>query len=146
PKAVTAFPGAGAESIHRGRELFASIGCALCHTPALSTGRFSALASMNDVAVQLYSDLLLHHMGPKLADDVAQAPAGPHEFRTRPRWGLGQLIFFLHDGRTTDLISAIREHKSSGGGFVSEGNAVIDRFDALNDREHQDLLNFLRSL
>ena len=57
-------------------------------------------------------------------------------------WGLGQRIFFLHDGRTSELVAAIRAHQSAG----SEANAVIDGFQALSEDQKQDLLNFLRSL
>jgi CxxC motif-containing protein (DUF1111 family) len=71
-----------------------------------------------------------------------------NEFRTAPLWGLGQRIFFLHDGRTTNLIEAIQAHKSLGNGQFgpSESNTVIDNFNKLSERDKQDLLNFLRSL
>jgi CxxC motif-containing protein (DUF1111 family) len=87
-------------------------------------------------------------MGPGLADDIIQGEAGGDEFRTAPLWGLGQRIFFLHDGRTSDLLVAIRAHKSAGSNRfqASEANAVIDKFNQLNEAQKQDLLNFLRSL
>jgi CxxC motif-containing protein (DUF1111 family) len=85
---------------------------------------------------------MLHDMGDGLADGVSQGQAGPREFRTAPLWGLGQRIFFLHDGRTTDLEQAIRQHRSNG----SEANRVVGNFDNLRDSQKQDLLNFLRSL
>jgi len=99
-------------------------------------------------SVRLFSDLLLHRMGPRLADDIVQGVAGPDEFRTAPLWGLGQRIFLLHDGRTTDLVEAIAAHASRGDGRFrpSEANAVIARFRALGSAKKQDLLNFLRSL
>src|SRR4029450_10992968 len=93
------------------RELFSAVGCALCHTPTLRTGD-TAGDALRDQAVNLYSDLLVHDMGPGLADGVTQGQAGPREFRTAPLWGLGQRLFFLHDGRTSDLLQAIRAHKS----------------------------------
>jgi CxxC motif-containing protein (DUF1111 family) len=80
-------------------------------------------------------------MGIGLADGVSQGQAGPREFRTAPLWGLGKRIFFLHDGRTTDLLAAIRAHQSQG----SEANVVIATFNALGESQKQDLLNFLRS-
>jgi CxxC motif-containing protein (DUF1111 family) len=89
----------------------------------------------------LFSDIALHNMGVGLEDDVAQGGARGNEFRTAPLWG-GQRIFFLHDGRTDDLVQAIREHASNG----SEANAVVGKFNMLGDRDKQDLLNFLRSL
>jgi CxxC motif-containing protein (DUF1111 family) len=91
---------------------------------------------------------LLHSMGPGLADDILQGQALGDEFRTAPLWGLGQRIFFLHDGRTSDLLEAIQEHSSRGKRKLrpSEANSVIDNFNRLREREKQDVLNFLRSL
>jgi CxxC motif-containing protein (DUF1111 family) len=98
--------------------------------------------------VNLFSDLALHAMGPGLADEILQGAAHGDEFRTSPLWGLGQRIFFLHDGRTNDLLEAIRAHRSAGNLKFgpSEANAVIDRFKGLGEGDKQDLLNFLRSL
>ena len=137
----------GATSIANGRALFRSVGCALCHTPTLTTGD-AAVAALGNQRVNLYSDLLLHNMGPGLADDIVQAQAGPDEFRTAPLWGLGQRIFFLHDGRTSDLPEAIHAHRSGPSARfpASEANAVVDNFHGLSERQKQDLLNFLRSL
>jgi CxxC motif-containing protein (DUF1111 family) len=147
PTPVSSFTGASAGSISRGRELFRDVGCAHCHTPALKTGNATVPALANQTA-NLFSDLALHAMGPGLADDILQGAARGDEFRTSPLWGLGQRIFFLHDGRTTDLIQAIREHRSDGNFKFgpSEANAVVDRFIRLDERDKQDLLNFLRSL
>jgi CxxC motif-containing protein (DUF1111 family) len=131
----------GAPSIANGKALFSSTGCALCHAPAFTTG-WSAVPSLNNKAVNLYSDLLIHDMGTGLADGVSQGEAGPRDFRTAPLWGIGQRIFFLHDGRTSNLLTAIRAHASTG----SEANTVVLRFLALTETQKQDLLNFLRSL
>jgi CxxC motif-containing protein (DUF1111 family) len=137
-----------ASSTH-GFALFKSVGCALCHTPALTTG--AAIADGNESApsaalsnqpVRLFSDLLVHHMGAGLADGITQGAAGPDEFRTAPLWGVGQRIFFLHDGRTGNLIRAIRVHASEG----SEANQVVENFLALSSQDQQDLISFLRSL
>jgi CxxC motif-containing protein (DUF1111 family) len=146
PKAVASFPGATAQSITNGKELFQIVGCALCHTSSLRTGNSSSLAAFNNAELNLYSDLLVHRMGPRLADGIIQGTAGPDEFRTAPLWGLGQRIFFMHDGRTSNLLVAIQEHKSSEGNSRSEANVVVDRFNALRPRQQQDILNFLRSL
>jgi CxxC motif-containing protein (DUF1111 family) len=135
----------GTESIKRGRELFSAVGCALCHTPALRTGD-STVAALRNQDVNLYSDLLVHDMGPGLADDVTQAQAGPREFRTAPLWGLGQRLFFLHDGRTSDLVEAIRSHQSGSLFNASEANEVVKNFNRLKEAQKQDVLNFLRSL
>ena len=97
---------------------------------------------MSGRTVNLYSDLLVHHMGEGLADGISQGAAGPDEFRSAPLWGLGQRIFFLHDGRTSDLMVAIEAHQSSG----SEANGIIQQFNSLGAEQQQDVLNFLRSL
>ena len=137
----------GAESIGRGKTLFDEVGCAACHTPTMQTGA-SAIAALYEKEVHLYSDLLLHDMGPGLADGVSQGQAGPNDFRTAPLWGLGQRIFFLHDGRTSDLLVAIEEHRSGTprNRDESEANVVIENFDRLSEQQKQDVLNFLRSL
>jgi CxxC motif-containing protein (DUF1111 family) len=137
----------GANSISNGRSRFMDTGCALCHTPALTTGN-STVAALRYKTANLYSDLLVHAMGPGLADNIVQGGAQGDEFRTAPLWGLGQRIFFLHDGRTADLVQAIQEHKSAGNATFgpSEANAVIDKFNNLSVGQKQDLLNFLRSL
>ncbi len=146
PVPLLTTPGGGT-SIANGRAVFQSIGCALCHTPTLTTG-YATVAALNSQPVNLYSDLLLHKMGAGLADDIVQGQAGADEFRTAPLWGLGQRIFFLHDGRTTDLLEAIRAHKSwpTDRYPSSEANGVVENFNRLNEGQKQDLLNFLRSL
>jgi CxxC motif-containing protein (DUF1111 family) len=133
----------------RGFAMFKSVGCALCHTPALTTGAAIAdgdesapSAALSNQPVRLFSDLLVHHMGTGLADGITQGAAGPDEFRTAPLWGVGQRIFFLHDGRTGNLIRAIRFHAGEG----SEANQVVENFFALGSQDQQDLINFLRSL
>ena len=138
----------GTASIARGEAAFDQIGCSSCHTPALSTSPNSAIAPLSSQTVLLFSDLALHNMGPGLADGILQGVAKGDEFRTAPLWGLGQRIFFLHDGRTTDLVQAILAHASNGNRTygASEANKVISKFNKLSDSMKQDLLNFLRSL
>lgn len=97
---------------------------------------------MSNITYHPYSDFALHHMGTGLADGIVQGSAGGDQFRTAPLWGVGQRLFFMHDGRTSDLIRAIRAHSSNG----SEANAVINNFNKLNSGQVQDMLNFLRSL
>jgi CxxC motif-containing protein (DUF1111 family) len=140
-------PADSTRSTVNGAEVFSAIGCTLCHTPAMRTGKTSSAALSQRVAT-LYSDLLVHRMGPALADDIIQGDAGPDEFRTAPLWGLGQRLFFLHDGRATDLLDAIRAHASPADGrfAASEANEVVRRFEALSGQAKQDVLNFLRSL
>jgi len=146
PAPSTSGPGT-ASSINNGKSLFQKIGCAYCHTPTLYTGNTTVVA-LRKKAFNLYSDLALHAMGSGLADDVSQGQAGGDEFRTAPLWGLGQRIFFLHDGRSKNLKDAIAQHKSAGNTKYppSEANAVIDNYYELSEGQKQDLLNFLRSL
>jgi hypothetical protein len=131
---------------------------------------------MSNVTYHPYSDFAVHHMGSNLADGVPQGAAGPDEFRTAPLWGIGQRLFFLHDGRTSDLLQAIQAHASSPFDCVisassnifefqpnlkvfaptsastfcgSEADRVITNFNALSGGpagQKQDILNFLRSL
>ena len=128
-------------SIDNGRALFISTGCALCHTPTLQSGN-SAIAALNNQAVNLYSDIALHNMGQGLADGITQGQANGGEWRTAPLWGLGARIFFLHDGRATDLLQAIAQHDSPG----SEAHQVTQNYQQLTTQQKQDLINFLRSL
>jgi CxxC motif-containing protein (DUF1111 family) len=97
---------------------------------------------MSNITYNPYSDFALHVMGTSLADNVKQGAAAGNQFRTAPLWGLGQRLFFLHDGRTADLIEAIEAHDSPG----SEANQVIKQYNKLSPTNAQDLLNFLRSL
>ncbi len=135
-----------ARSIANGRDVFSQVHCDLCHTPTMKTGTSSFTDGLNNQTAALFSDLLVHHMGTGLADNVSQGAAGPDEFRTAPLWGVGQRLFFLHDGRATPanggLLKAIEAHASQG----SEANGVITNFNHLSNQEQQDLLNFLRSL
>jgi CxxC motif-containing protein (DUF1111 family) len=116
-------PAPSTTSIQNGAALFNSVGCALCHSPSLTTGP-SPITGISNITYNPYSDFALHHMGVNLADGVLQDGAGPDQFRTAPLWGLGQRLFFLHDGRTSDLIQAIQAHNSSG----SEAGAVVRKF------------------
>jgi CxxC motif-containing protein (DUF1111 family) len=125
----------------RGRTIFDQVGCSLCHTPALQSGR-AGTAALSDQTVGLYSDLALHRMGQGLNDGISQGAAQGQDWRTAPLWGLGDRLFLLHDGRATDLIQAIQLHDSQG----SEAHGVVLNFNALSSAQKQDLLDFLRSL
>jgi CxxC motif-containing protein (DUF1111 family) len=142
-------PAAPTPSSEKGRVTFTKIGCVHCHTPSLTTGPMiasgsstSPSAALSNQTANLFSDLLVHHMGTGLADGITQGGAGPDEFRTAPLWGVGQRVFFLHDGRTTNLVEAIRAHQSRG----SEANRVVEHFNRLSMQEQQNLIDFLRSL
>jgi len=127
--------------INNGKALFNLTGCATCHTASLTTG-ISNVVALNHVQANLYSDLALHHMGQGLTDGITQGGAGPDEFRTAPLWGVGQRAFFLHDGRTNDLLQAIQAHSSTN----SEADNVITQFNSLTATKQQQILDFLRSL
>jgi CxxC motif-containing protein (DUF1111 family) len=135
-----------ATSIQNGEMLFSQIHCDTCHTSSLQTAASKLTPALSNQTAALYSDLLVHNMGNGLADNISQGSAGPDEFRTAPLWGLGQRIFFLHDGRSGPanggLTHAIQEHSSNG----SEANSVISNFNQLSQQQKQDVLNFLRSL
>jgi CxxC motif-containing protein (DUF1111 family) len=129
-------PAPDTPSTVNGRATFTKVGCAHCHTPSFPS------AALSNQTVNLWSDLLVHNMGRGLADGITQGSAGPDEFRTAPLWGVGQRVFFLHDGRTSNLVEAIEDHRSPG----SEANRVIERFNRLKTQEQQDIINFLRWL
>jgi CxxC motif-containing protein (DUF1111 family) len=135
-------PAAPTASTQRGQALFGRVGCALCHVPSMQTGTTSEYTGQNNATISPYSDFLVHDMGRGLADGVSQGNATGREFRTAPLWGAGQRIFFLHDGRTSDIQQAIEQHASPG----SEANRVISFYNSLRPEQQQDLLNFLRSL
>lgn len=155
-------PARFSDSALRGQALFGTspsspgIGCFACHTPSMNTPPRSETAALENLNAHLYSDLLIHHMGRNLADDITQGLATGDMFRTTPLWGIGQRRFFLHDGRTDDLLKAIYAHYSPGSECEardnrgcygpSEANEVIRRFGTLPAGDQQALLDFLRSL
>lgn len=134
-------PAPATESTENGARLFHEVGCDLCHSPSLTTGA-SIHSVLSRVTFHPYSDFALHHMGSGLADGIMQGSAGPDQFRTAPLWGVGQRLYFLHDGRTSDLLEAIKDHSSNG----SEAEGVVRNFKVLSSSQIQHLLNFLRSL
>jgi CxxC motif-containing protein (DUF1111 family) len=134
-------PATHTTSEQNGATLFSSVGCVLCHTSTLTTAN-SPYTGMSQIDYHPFSDFALHHMGTNLNDGISQGAAGPDEFRTAPLWGVGQRLFFLHDGRTSDLGQTIQAHSSSG----SEANTVVKQYNGLNSSQKQDILNFLRSL
>ena len=121
--------------------MFRNIGCQACHALTQTTAK-SAYTGQSNVTFSPFSDFALHDMGQGLADGISQGNATGQEFRSAPLWGVGQRIFFLHDGRTSDLVQAIRAHASAG----SEANAVIHNFNLLGPQDQQALLYYLRSL
>jgi len=163
------------QQIARGKQLFGApsnggVGCVLCHSQTLTSGT-SDIVGLNNRSFTPFSDFALHHMGATLADGVNQGLAGSDEFRTAPLWGTGQRLFFLHDGRATNLMQAIQAHFSdpnvcfsasasenftvnghlftpskSGQTCGSEANTVVSQFNALCVADKNAILAFLRSL
>jgi len=145
-----ACPGGVQSSCTNGQTQFNNIGCVLCHTTSFTTPP-STIGALGGKTARLFSDLLVHHMGPCDADNVSQGQAAGDEFRTTPLWGAGQRAFFMHDGRTSDIVQAVEDHYCPGNLQypASEANAVINGgsgFNSLNSKNQQDLINFLRSL
>lgn len=123
------------DSLARGERLFRRLGCEACHVPVMTTS--SEIPSLDGKAVALYSDLLLHDMGPALAN-VCGPGATPTELRTAPLMGLGARRVFLHDGRAYSVRDAILMH---GG----EAQRSRDAFAALDYLEQLELIKFLDS-
>ena len=132
------------QEIGAGEAAFNKAGCNVCHMKSMTTGRHVTAALANRT-VNLFSDLVLHNIG--TGDDISQGGANGGQFRTAPLWGVGQRLFFLHDGTATNLVDAIKAH---GG----EAARVKDNFDGVGPdaqfnlaaTERQNLLYFLRSL
>jgi CxxC motif-containing protein (DUF1111 family) len=148
-----------------GQALFTSVGCALCHNPQYTTkanvqvpinftgGVGPVVASLSKQPVSLYSDLLIHHLGPGLADCMQFGQASGDQWRTTPLWGVATRPLYLHDGRAADLMTAIEDHFSTAGSGAcgniypdSEANQVITNFNALSPSDQADLISFVNSL
>lgn len=140
---LTAPPARGPSNatVTAGAALFVQVGCDACHIPSQTTVA-DAVTGGQVVTYNPYSDFALHNMGTGLADGIMQGQAGAQDWRSAPLWGLGQRLFFLHDGRAADLVTAIAAHASAG----SEANQVIANYNALTLTQRQALINFLRSL
>ncbi len=128
-----------------GKKLFYESGCIACHRPKYVTPRDESNPEQSFQLIWPYSDLLLHDMGPGLADDRPEGMADGREWRTPPLWGIGLTetvsghSFFLHDGRARSLLEAILWH---GG----EAEAAKQKVAAMSKRERGQLIRFLKSL
>jgi CxxC motif-containing protein (DUF1111 family) len=130
-----------------GLQAFMNVGCAGCHIVSQTTGSLALIdttanATVSNITINPFSDFAVHNMGTGLADGVSQGNANGSQFRSAPLWGIGQRTFFLHDGRTNNLVTAILQHASSG----SEANGVIAQFQMLSTTDQQAIIDFLRSL
>jgi CxxC motif-containing protein (DUF1111 family) len=134
-----------AASVQRGASLFASAGCAGCHLPTLVTGTVANEPALSNQTIHPYTDLLLHDMGPGLADNRPDFAASGSQWKTRPLWGIGltQLVNgrvnFLHDGRAQSLLEAILWHD----GQAAPAAQAVQHMSA-SDRN--SLIDFLNSL
>ena len=143
--AVPARRGMERPEVKAGARLINSLGCAACHTPRQQTGQVDGREDLSNQTLWPYTDLLLHDMGPALADGRDEFLANGNEWRTPPLWGLGLAqrvnprAGFLHDGRARNIEEAILWH---GG----EAQASAEAYQALAASERQALLDFLNSL
>jgi CxxC motif-containing protein (DUF1111 family) len=135
-------PAAQSNADVNGDILFQEVGCVNCHIGHHTTAA-SPFSNQSFVTYTPLSDFALHDMGTLLEDQVSQGNANGTQFRTAPLWGVGQRIFLLHDGRTTNLLTAIEDHMSSG----SEATTVIEIFNEdASETQEQEILDFVRSL
>jgi CxxC motif-containing protein (DUF1111 family) len=129
----------------QGESLFAAAGCARCHVPALTTGSHHPYAELRSQTIRPYTDMLLHDLGPGLADNLPEEGASGAEWRTAPLWGIGLTAgvsggeAYLHDGRARSLTEAILWH---GG----EAEAAKQAFRAMSSANRAALVRFLKSL
>jgi CxxC motif-containing protein (DUF1111 family) len=134
-------PAASTSHTTNGAQQFDNIGCTRCHIPHQKTAN-SPFGGMSAVQISVYSDFAIHNMGVGLQDQISQGAANGQQFRTAPLWGVGQRLFFLHDGRDSNLLEVIGDHQSSG----SEANQTVTNFNGLSPTNQQDIILFLRSL
>jgi CxxC motif-containing protein (DUF1111 family) len=137
-----------AAQVSAGAKLFAGMRCAACHTVEMKTGPGHLFAELRNQTIRPYTDLLLHDMGPGLADKLVEGQAKGNMWRTAPLWGIGYTdkvmgnggkVGYLHDGRARDLTEAIMWHDG-------EAARARQRFEQLSKTDRQALLAFLKSL
>lgn len=131
--------------VKHGEQLFAKAQCASCHIPTLRTGVLAGVPSVSNQTIHPYTDMLLHDMGPELADNRPDFYASGSEWRTPPLWGIGLVkrvnghTNFLHDGRARDLMEAILWH----GGEAEVSRQIVEQ---MSKAERDALIAFLESL
>ncbi len=150
----------------RGKQVFNETGCNACHIESFQTSPYHPLAELRDQTIRPYTDLLLHDMGPGLADNLGEGDAAGSEWRTAPLWGIGLAACvtggvegqhgwdafgldgfekcspkhgYLHDGRAQTIDEAIRWH---GG----ESEAAKNAYEALNSTDKNAIIRFIESL
>ena len=131
--------------VKHGEQLFAKAQCASCHVPTLRTGVLAGVPSVSNQTIHPYTDMLLHDMGPELADNRPDFHASGSEWRTPPLWGIGLVkrvnghTNFLHDGRARDLLEAILWHA----GEAERSRQIVEQMSKI---ERDALIAFLESL
>ncbi len=132
-------------SVLRGKEVFYTTGCTSCHQPSFVTHRLADQPEQSFQLIWPYTDMLLHDMGPGLADNRPEARASGSEWRTPPLWGVGLTeqvsghTYFLHDGRARSLLEAVLWH---GGEAQAQRDAVM----SMPPQDREALLTYLESL
>jgi CxxC motif-containing protein (DUF1111 family) len=133
------------ETVRRGQHVFQSAGCDKCHIPKLKTSDLTDFPELSQQTIRPYTDLLLHDMGPELADNRPDFEASGSEWRTPPLWGIGLAAvvngyaFFLHDGRARNVLEAVLFH---GGEATSSRAAIMNA----SREDRAALVAFLGSL
>ena len=131
--------------VQQGKNLFVQLNCSGCHKPYVKTGTHPTISNLSNQEIRPYTDLLLHDMGPGLADNRPDFLANGQEWRTPPLWGIGLFpvvnghSFYLHDGRARNLEEAVLWH---GG----EAQGSVNKFKKLSNDERNALIKFLNSL
>lgn len=134
-----------AHKVLRGKQLFNTAGCVQCHVPRFETGIHPTIPALSHQTIRPYTDLLLHDMGPELADNRPDFAATGSEWRTPPLWGIGLVptvnghTTYLHDGRARTLMEAVLWH---GGEAEDAKNHVLE----MDAEERDALIAFLESL
>lgn len=131
-----------AEMSERGPALFEKSLCSACHVPSLRTRADYPVAALAGIAAPVFTDFLLHDMGPALADGVVDGRAGSREWRTAPLLGLRFFSAYLHDGRARTIEQAVLAHGADG----SEALASVERFRALTGTDKDELLRYVAAL
>ena len=146
PVPVTSYGSVTAAQVTAGEAAFNKAGCNECHMKSMTTYPHTA-AALSSQAVKLFSDLLVHNVG--TGDGIQQGLASGNQFRTAPLWGVGQRLFFLHDGRKDNIVDAITEHAGEASRVINnfKGESIgEDALSNLDATERQNLVYFLRSL
>ena len=145
PTQVSSYGTVTSGQITLGEAAFNKAGCNVCHKKSMSTGNH-ANAALRFKTANLFSDLLVHDIG--TGDGISQGLANGDQFRTAPLWGVGQRLFFLHDGRHNNIVDAINAHAGEATQVIENfnGTSGVNPLNNLNATERQNLVYFLRSL